>query len=259
MINPILYLLVSYFVFLAGLSHEPAHNLPPAAKNKITTLYLPKYGSADDVYHYKGFSLCYREQYELAAWVAYEITPDELLKNTKASPRFIPDSLIKSGTATDADYKGSGYDRGHLAAAADMRWSERALEESYFYSNVVPQNRSLNKGRWKSLEEKIRHWVTQYGPIQVVTGPIFSEKMRRIGPNKVAVPQWYFKAIVAEFKGEYIAAAYILPNTKSNNALSVYMVTIDEIEKKTGLDLFHKLPDSIEKDIESTITRKYWK
>lgn len=250
---------LSHVLFSTGT--DAGSTLPPQQnKNpQIKDLYLPYYDETHDVYHYTGFTLRYEEKYELATWVAYELEPAELIKVTKSKPAFMPDPFIKSGSAEGSDYKGSGYERGHLAPAADMRWSEEALVESYYYSNIAPQKRSLNGGGWKSLEEKIRKWVQTFGPIQIVTGPIFSDNAKRIGPNKMAVPQWYFKAVLAKFKDEYIAAAYIFPNSKANNAIGVYMVTIDEVEKKTGLNLFHKLPDKIEDVIESRITRQYWK
>ena len=119
----------------------------------ITQLEIPKTNAKDKVIHHAGYSLLYNEIHEQASWVAYELTKDETNKIYDRTNKFIVDRSVKTGSATDKDYESSGYDRGHLAPASDMGWSEITMAESFYYSNMSPQDPSFNRGIWKKLED----------------------------------------------------------------------------------------------------------
>ena len=159
------------------------------------------------------------------------------------------DPIVATGTAGNQDYAKSGYDRGHLAPAADMSWSEKVMQESFYFSNMSPQLPGFNRGIWKRLEEQVRDWALLYDSIYIVTGPVLSPDLSYIGPNKVSVPKYYFKALISikERKG----IAFYMPNQKSEAALMNYAVSIDSLESILGLDLFHLLPDQLEQQLES--------
>ena len=191
-----------------------------------------------EVHTFAGFELCYREDYEDSEWVAYTITREKLVSVIKRTDDFRADTSITTGSATPADYKASGYDRGHLAPAADMQWSSETMHESFLMSNMTPQAPQLNRGMWKELEENVRKWAQNFGEVTVVTGPVLekpSAEYSSIGSNKVAVPEFFYKALLSKSNnGDTIMAAFIMPNKKCEGEIWDYAVSVDEIEERTG-------------------------
>ena len=114
------------------------------------------------------------------------------LRAAKRGDDFRPDPAVPTGSATPQDYTRSGYDRGHLAPAADMSFSVKTMSESFYMSNMSPQAPQFNRGIWSKLEKQVRHFATKEKRIVVVTGPILPvEKTITIGANKVTVPQYF--------------------------------------------------------------------
>lgn len=227
--------------------------------SETNSLYLPAERTGDDIYHYTGFSLSYNDNHEQADWVAYELTDAELEKKVKRSDRFIPDPNIASRSAQNDDYRKSGYSRGHLAPAADMAWSPEAMEESFYFSNISPQTQEFNNGIWRKLEEDIRRWAKKYKSVHIVTGPVFTEGMKRIGKSRVSVPEYFFKSVLVYWDGSYRSLAFIIPQNTTAKKYTDHAVSIDEIESKTGLDLFYQLPDSLESVLESKVNKNFGK
>jgi endonuclease G len=155
--------------------------------------------------HHLAYGFVYDETHEQAKWIAYCLTKSEAMGVLERSDNFKEDPLVHTGTA----------DRGHLAPAADMRWSIQCMEESFYYSNMSPQVPSFNRGIWKKLEEEVRDWAVKLDSILIVTGPVLSSDLSSIGMNKVSVPKYYFKAIV-DLKGPNSKGiAFLLPNEGS--------------------------------------------
>ena len=198
------------------------------------------------------------EGHEQANWVAYELTVSETGGKFKRTNKFIEDPLVSTGSATSKDYKKSGYDQGHLAPAADMAWSEITMKESFYFSNMSPQEPSFNRGIWKKLEEYVRYWACDNETIYVVTGPVLTEGLPSIGPNKVSVPEYYYKVILDYTLPEIKGIGFIMPNAGSKESLKTYAVTIDSVEKVTGIDFFYRLPDDQEGIIESIFDAGAW-
>jgi endonuclease G len=165
---------------------------------------------------------------------------------------FIPDPMIP-GTDFSIDYKKSGYDRGHLAPAADMAYSMETMVESFFYSNMSPQLPRFNRGVWKKLEMQVRRWANQYDSLYVVTGPLFDSAMSTIGPHRVAVPKAYYKVLLQKRNGSWNGIGFILPNSNIKVDFKDYATTIDKVEEITGIDFFHTLSDEIEVQVEKVI------
>lgn len=219
---------------------------------------LPRWEMGDPVYEYPGFTLWYDEETEQARWVAYELTAEEALSTeAERTDRFLRDPHIATGSADGEDYHKSGYDRGHLAPAADMRFSREAMEASFYYSNMSPQVPAFNRGIWARLEAQVRSWAIENGTLLVVTGPLFSDD-RSIGPKRVAVPSAYFKVLLDYTEPEIKGAAFVLSNEGSNQALSFFFVSIDEVERLSGLDFFPFLPDETEAALESRRDPEPW-
>ena len=201
--------------------------------------YMPTSTTGQIVEH-QYYTLSYSEKHEQPEWVAYEITRERL--NNKVADRtdnFRPDPKVKTKSAAPSDYRRSGYTRGHLAPAGDMGFSERAMSETFYMSNMSPQERSCNMGVWRELEEQARDWGRKYKHLYIVTGPILTEpKIETIGRNKVTVPKNYYKIILDVTEPEYKGIGFIIPNALSDEHLTEYAVTIDEVEDITGIDFF---------------------
>ncbi len=153
--------------------------------------------TTDTIRTYKGFDLGYNEQFEQASWVAYVLTREEVESgNISRTDNFRSDSSIESGSASPGDYRGSGFDRGHLAPAGDMKWDPLAMSESFLMSNMSPQTPSFNRGIWNRLESEIREWAVKKDSIYVITGPVLDPIDSFIGESEVGVPVYYFKVLV---------------------------------------------------------------
>lgn len=243
---------VVYFIFFRT-TESSAINL---VYTQIPDLELP----CDDtrIIRHTGYSFSYNEQHEVANWVAYQLTKSELNSKAKRSDRFKPDNMVVTGTAENKDYLRSGYDKGHLAPAADMAFSDETMSESFYFSNITPQVPEFNRGIWKELEEQTRKWAQYFDSIYIVTGPVLYDSLPKIGKNEVSVPEYFFKAVLCYNKYTKVAIGFIIPNQKIETSFYNYVVSIDEIESKTGLDLFCKLPDNIEPEIEKNNDVNYW-
>lgn len=221
--------------------------------------YLPD--APYEVVHHQYYSLGYAESREQAAWVAYVLEKATLLKpNVARAERFEPDNAVTSGSAIHSDYSRSGYTRGHLAPAGDMAFDDIAMKESFFMSNISPQTKVFNNGVWKELEMQVRNWAYQNEKIYVISGPLFQDSLGYIGKqHKILVPGAFYKVIL-DFDGdEKKGIAFLVPHARSEKTLDTYMVPIDEIEKRTGIDFFRNMiNDSEEEALESTFSKKYW-
>ncbi len=228
---------------------------------KTVALYkleIPKPNPKDYIISHTAYSLLYNEAHEQANWVAYELTKEETVKQYERSNKFVIDPKVLTGSANNNDYKGSGYDRGHLAPASDMGFSEISMKESFYYSNMSPQEASFNRGIWKKLEELVRTWAVENDKIYVVTGPILTSGLQTIGANKVSVPRYYYKVILDYTEPGIKGIGFILPNAASSSPLQNYAVSIDSVEKFSKIDFFPSLPDDQEKLIEKTLCLNCW-
>ena len=246
-------------------SLEPSSNVAdyaasqdfPAARDALP---ICSRGEDHEAHQYAGFWLCYRESYETAEWVFYELTAAGLGRKSKRSNDFREDKSITTGSATLADYKGSGFDRGHLAPARDMAFSDEAMSESFLMSNMTPQAPAFNRGMWKDLEEQVRGWAFAFGRVFVATGPIWEKEAADyafIGLNQVRVPEYFYKALLAKTSTGWQAAGFILPNRKCEGSLADYVVSVDEIEARCGVDFFAFLEDSVEDEIEASTQSEF--
>ena len=221
-------------------------------------LELPSVKKGEYLIRHSGYSLVYNETYEQAAWVAYQLTEKETKKLYDRTDKFIEDPSVSTGSAADADYSGSGYDRGHLAPAADMGWSSTTMAESFYFSNMSPQVPGFNRGIWKRLEEQVRSWAIEYDTIYVVTGPVLKGDMGSIGANKVAVPNYYYKVILDMHSKPHQAIGFVMENASASGDLSNFAVSIDSVERFTGIDFFPSLEDAAETTLEKTVCTSCW-
>ena len=212
----------------------------------------------DQTKAYRGFVLSFNSENHTPNWVGWELLSSEIDGAIPRSDKFWTDDEI-IGCSDHSDYKRSGYDRGHMIPSADQKWDEDAMNDCFVMANMCPQDGALNSGAWSTLEKKCRLWAQRDSALVIVAGPIYktSEK-KTIGKNKVRVPSAFYKVIVAPYIENPRGIGFIYPNMTAPGNMQNYVMTIDDIEKLTGIDFFCNLPDSIENEIESVSSFKEW-
>ncbi len=256
------FLIVLFFSSWFVQSNTFIHKLNQSdTTHKFLNNFFPKISKKDEIIKHTAYTLCYNEKHEQATWVAYRLT-DEMCNNNgeERSNNFRVDPLVKTYSATPDDYKKSGYDRGHLCPAGDMGWSELTMSESFFMSNMSPQVPTFNRGIWKYLEADVREWAKKNYELFIVTAGVLEDSLPTIGfANKISIPKYYYKIVLDYRLPEYKAIGFVMPNKGSKKSVFNYAVTIDSIERLTGIDFFYALPDSIENYLESHIDTLLWK
>ena len=214
----------------------------------------------EQVIKHEGYTVSYNSEYRIANWVAYELTATEAKsKKTERSNKFVPDPQVKGSTAMNEDYTRSGYDRGHLAPAGDMKWSAKAMRESFYLSNICPQKPKLNRGIWKDLEEQCRLWALDNGSLLIVTGPVITGDMKRLGKNRVAIPKAFYKVLCYHTEKGYKGIGFLFENRDyKDNSLKSMAIPIDSVEKATGIDFFPSIPDDQENEMEAAVDWSRW-
>ena len=224
----------------------------------ILFMYGSLNSTADEGFliEYEGYTVSYNPKTKIPVWVKYDLSAEETDgPYTRKGMNFKQDAYVPLPQAHSDDYRNSGWSKGHMAPAADFKWSENAMKESFYYTNCCPQDESLNSGQWSTLENKVRNWAEQFGNVTVVTGPIIGKNINgTIGENQVVIPDALFKAILADNQ----AIAFVMYNRSSNANMQKCAMSVNQLEKISGLDLFQELNDNIEEGIESTYSLKYW-
>lgn len=209
----------------------------------------------------KGYLLSYNTKTKNPDWVIEHLTKYKLQSNiAKRSDNFQPDPSIKIGERAElSDYKNSGFDRGHMAPAADMKWDNIAMAESFYLSNMAPQvGIGMNRGIWKVLEDKVRDTTFTYEELYVITGPMYMDNTAKTIGNGVRVPSHFFKIAYSPKSKE--AIAFIMPNIAlKTSQMKNYIVTIADVEQLTGFDFFNLLDDQIENEIQFDKSLNIWK
>lgn len=220
---------------------------------------IPKPRKNDKVIRREAYTLSFNEYHHLANWVAYVLTAGETVARVnRFDGVFTPDPDVDI-SPDNLDYQQSGYDRGHLAPAADMEFSYNTMQESFYFSNIAPQAPAFNRGIWKRLEILQRMWANQYDSIYIVTGPVLKGKLGSIGEHGVSVPKYFYKVIMrTEKDGRHVAIGFVLPNKDSQAKLRNKAVSVDSVEAFTGIDFFHQLPDKEEKAMECVTCAECW-
>lgn len=209
-----------------------------------------------------GYLLDHDADRKTPRWVAEHLTREKASAKLKRQGAFKPDpDLPKSQRAEKKDYQGSGYDQGHMAPSADMTWSLTAMKESFYLSNMTPQQGvGMNRGIWKVLEEKVRNWAIERGELYIYTGPVYiisQERLRRIGKNKVAVPTHVYKIVYDPNRQE--AIAFLMPNIRLKTSdMPEFIVSIRTIENETGLDFLSVLDPSLQASLEVSRAGILW-
>jgi endonuclease G len=222
--------------------------------------YYPR-SKSDHIIKHTYYTLSYSEKYEQPYWVIY-ITTKQNIENGKSERKnnFRPDPLVKTGSSESSDYLKSGYDRGHLLPAGDMKFSDLAMSETFFYSNISPQHPSFNRGIWLRLEDLVRQWTNEFDSLYIVTAGVLVGIQETIGSNEVGVPKYFYKIILHQNQQHcYNSMCFLIPNKVGEKDLFDFVITIDSLENLTGIDFFYKLGAKVENTFESKINIDFWK
>ena len=234
-------------------AEQPADEWP-VQQMEIPVMSAKKQGQ---VIHRTGYTLAYDAKTRTPQWVAWELTKKETQGTVERSNDFQPDPDVKGAKVVTKDYSHSGYDRGHMAPAADMKWSKKAMMESFYMSNICPQDHNLNTSDWSELENKSRQWARRYGKVYIVCGPIYNGKRNEyIGDHRVKVPDAFFKVVLINEKKKKCAMGFYFENEAGERKLQEYLVPVDRLEQLTGMDFFSALPDNLEDRLEAEIVDK---
>lgn len=223
---------------------------------------LPACDGDDIILTHNGFVISYNAEARIPLWVAYELTDEETRGELDRDEyKFQMDPSYGSTQAMREDYADDDYrwSRGHMAPAADFEWDAEAMGETFYLTNICPQDRELNKNDWNYLEKQVRNWARQFGKVWVVTGPVIgTNRYGTIGARDVVVPDGFFKAVLANRNGKYHSIAFVMDNDDKRYWLDDCAMSVDELESVTGLDFFPLLPDDMEDAVESKVTLSFW-
>lgn len=263
--------LFSSFSFLTQAQKTDLLELPRLEKGER----LIQYGGYDDVRYSSedkkalrkdevGYSLVFDEVHRIPKWVAYELTQEETSgAYSRSGKSFRQDSKagISQADSYDYNFKLNGWTKGHMAPAGDFKWSDKAMTETFLFTNCCPQDETMNSGCWQKLEDKARAMARRYGSVYVVTGPVIGqERMGRIGKNRISVPDAFFKAFLVYDKKarKYHSIAFVMENSAKTQSLASSMMSVDSLEALLGMDLFPGLDDTVENVVETDCDPKDW-
>lgn len=239
----------------AGRDKNSSHT---AAGDYTTVITNPELDQ--DIISYKGMTVNFNPSLHIPNWVSWELTAGETTGTEPRAKQFVPDPGV-DGCARTEDYTNTGYDRGHMAPAGDMKWDKEAMRQTFYLTNIAPQSAQLNRGPWNTLEQKCRDRARRDSAIYIVCGPILSGAHsidNYIGTTRVAVPARYFKVIISPYANPPRGIGFIMPNNNIKGGMQPYAVTIDSVEAATGHDFFSELPDELELHLESQCNFNQW-
>lgn len=243
--------------------------IPAKPKSEVPTLVRIingqsssiKKGASEIIIGYEGFTVSYSPEMFIPNWVSYELTACKTEGPfSRKGKNFQQDSRVSVSQADAHDYRGSGWSRGHMAPAADFKWNDTAMTETFYYTNICPQNHELNNRYWNTLENNVRRWANQFGRVFVVTGPIINRNIHgKIGHHGVVVPDAFFKVILAQTDVGWTSIAFVMDNTSDSRLFKDCATTVNAVEALTGIDFFPLLDDSVEEEVEGILDYKTWK
>lgn len=218
---------------------------------------LPSKLDREQIIHHVGYSLSYNSSYLQPSWVAYKVTKALVNKDENVKGKYIPDPMINTRSASKKDYKQGGYIMAQFVNYLDVKQIPGAVEETFYMGNITPMKLAYYNHIWLKTEELIRLWTADTDGLYVVCGPILIEApFPTIGDNNVSVPNHFYKAVF-DAKNQK-AIGFIFKNGMSSGKLQSFAVSIDEIERQTGIDLFPTLNDETEVILEAELDLSKW-
>ena len=248
--------LVCFLLYRVIVNNNTPHLVPMSegARDSLMTVGVPR-SMNDTLVRYDAFDVHFNGERGIANCALYELVNNELNGTAERGNEFMADPGVKGCPLPDA---GSGFDRGHLVPAGDLKWNGTAMLQSFMLTNVAPMHKALNEGGWAKLEEKVREWTARDSALLVFTGPVVSDGDTTLASGRVKVPSAYYKVIMAPCVRPIRVIAFIYPNGHSGGRLQQYAVSVDEVERRTGLDFFPTLPPEEQQCLESPVNLDAW-
>ena len=250
--------LVCFLLYRVIVNNNTPHLVPMSegARDSLMTVGVPR-SMNDTLVRYDAFDVHFNSERGIANCALYELVNNELYGTVERGNEFMADPGVK-GCPLPEDYAGSGFDRGHLVPAGDLKWNGTAMRQSFMLTNVAPMHKALNEGGWAKLEEKVREWTARDSALLVFTGPVVSDGDTTLASGRVKVPSAYYKVIMAPCVRPIRVIAFIYPNGHSGGRLQQYAVSVDEVERRTGLDFFPTLPPEEQQRLEPPVNLGAW-
>lgn len=250
--------LVCFLLYKVVVNDSTPHLAPisDGERDSLMAVALPR-AMSDTLLRYKAFGVHFNGDRGIANCAAYQLTRGELHGTALRSEGFAQDTGVK-GCPSPEDYAGSGMDRGHLVPAADLKWNDAALRQSFLLTNIAPMHKTLNQGGWAKLEDKVREWTARDSVLLVFTGPVVSSGDTTLANGRVTVPGGYYKVVMAPCVRPRRVIAFIYPNGRSGGRLRQYAVSVDEVERRTGLDFFPLLTAPEQQRLEADVHLDVW-
>lgn len=221
---------------------------------------LPKTKRDETIVFHIGHILSFNQEWRQPEWVAYELTSLELTgpANRKNSTFLLDPSLPAEWQPSPRDYASSGFSRGHLIPAGDLKYSQDAMDESFYMSNICPMYKEFNTGIWERLERKVRDWAKEYGRVYIICGPIMGKNINgKVGKSVLPVPDAFYKAVLIPYNDSYVTIAFYMPNSpEPKKKLGDYTITTFELESIIGRTLFYSLDKRVSKSIKGVLPLK---
>lgn len=248
------HILCILYIMCSLVGYAQTRNLELPAKLK---------GVPERIINHEGYTLSFNKDTKCPNWVAWELTAEETQGTVARSQEFFADPDIPPYLRIEpTEYRGSGYDRGHMCPAADMKWSVKAMRECFYMTNMCPQNHNLNGGAWEKLESACRRWAQQEGRIYIVCGPIYHKDRKKVTIGKeqqIRVPDAFFKVVLSVKPGQEKAIGFIYRNDESRQPMGEVCCSVDDVEELTGYDFFVNLDKDTEKRVEASYKLSTWK
>ena len=207
----------------------------------------------------EGYVVSYNSETKCPNWVAWRLIGEHTKGAVgRMGNAFHEDDDVPEPRAGNADYKASGYSRGHMCPAGDNKWNRNAMYQTFLFSNICPQNANLNSGVWNQIEISCRRWAQRYGEVYIITGPMYfrSRELQFIGRNKVAVPDAFFKVVLSLNPPR--AIGFVCRNTDGLEHKDLYVNTLSDVERLTGYHFFPDLDPAIRQAIQDSARIEQW-
>lgn len=203
------------------------------------------------------YTLSYSNTHRQAEFAYYYLSPASILGGQERTDDFRADPKVMEYPVKSTDYQGSGYDRGHLCAAADMALNLTAMSETFYMSNMSPMAPSFNRGIWSKLEDWVRSVALEEGGLYVATGPVLTDLCGAV-KDSISVPCSFYKIIFIDGEQPRMLG-FLLSNAEASGSIQEFVITIDALEQQTGIDFFWQLEDVLEQSLESKVSLSGWR
>jgi endonuclease G len=247
---------LAFVLFFVSSSCAQEEDTLSRSVSKSAENYTPQPSLGYTIQH-SYYTLSYSSTHRQAEYSYYYLSPESILGGQARTDDFRVDPKVTSNPVKSTDYQGSGYDRGHLCPAADMALNLTAMSETFYMSNMSPMAASFNRGIWSRLEDWVREEALGNSGLHVVTGPILSSSCGSL-KESITVPCAYYKIVFKEGSQPKMLG-FVLSNAGASGSLQAFAVSVDEIEKKTGLDFFPQLENTLEQSLESKVNLSGWR